>query len=270
MGYPSEPHRQQQEAAAFAPPPQDPYRPQYTAGPDHLGGPPYGYGPPTPPTSPTPSRRRLALVLALAIGVPVLLLGGAATAWFVLIEPVRDSMASASPADPGPSAELPAEPATPPSEEPSQETAPKGDDDDPLTSRPGGTVTLTGLEPGSKVAVTLNEVYHDAAPTADSAQPRPGNRLAAVQLTLTNKGRVGYNDAPMNGAVMIDSGSQQYPFSISRVEQGLPFHWMTSIKPGDSLKGTVVFEVPEDAELVRFQFALNSGYAQQRGEWALR
>ncbi|MGW3345416.1 DUF4352 domain-containing protein [Nonomuraea rubra] len=270
MGYPSDPHRQQ-EAAAFAPPPHDPYGPghQYTAGPDHLAGPPYGYGPPTPPTRP---RRRLALVLALAIGVPVVLLGGSATAWFVLVEPVRDSIssASASPADPPASAEQPAEPAAPPSDEPSEGTASKGDDGDPLTSRPGGTVTLAGMESGSKMAVTLNEVYHDAAPTADSAQPRPGNRLAAVQLTLTNKGRVVYSDAPMNGAVMIDSGSQQYPFSISRVEQGLPFHWMTSIKPGDSLKGTVVFEVPEDAELVRFQFALNSGYAQQRGEWALR
>ncbi|MFD0472727.1 DUF4352 domain-containing protein [Nonomuraea thailandensis] len=212
-------------------------------------------------------------MLALAIGVPVLLIGGAATAWFVLIQPVRDSITSApaSPADPRPSAEGPAEPATRPSEEPAQETAaPRADDDDPLTSRPGGTVTLTGLESGSKMAVTLNQIYHDAAPTADGAQPRPGNRLAAVQLTLTNKGRVVYNDAPMNGAVLIDSGSQQYPFSISRVEQGLPFHWMTSIKPGDSLKGTVVFEVPEDAELVRFQFALNSGYAQQRGEWSLR
>lgn len=31
----------------------------------------------------------------------------------------------------------------------------------------------------------------------------------------------------------------------------------------------VVFEVPESAKLVKLQFALNSGFADQKGEWTL-
>ncbi|UBU09962.1 DUF4352 domain-containing protein [Nonomuraea gerenzanensis] len=260
MGYPSEPHRRQQEY------------PPYLSGPDQAAGPPYGYGPPAPPA---PPRRHLALVLALAIGVPLLLIGGSATAWFLLIAPVRESItsASAAPADPRaasePGAAAPDEPAGVPSDAPAEEAAPGGDDGDPLTSEPGGTITLKGMEAGSKVAVTLDEVYSEAQPTQDSIQPKPGNRFMAVQLTLTNKGRVGYKDAPMNGAVVIDSERQQYPFSTAYVEQGQQFHWATSIDPSDSRKGLIVFEVPDGAEMVALQFTLNSGYAEQSGEWKL-
>ncbi|TYB63871.1 DUF4352 domain-containing protein [Nonomuraea sp. PA05] len=259
MGYPSEPQRPQQEM------------PPYLGGTEYGGGPPYGYGPPAPP----PPRRGLGLVLALAIGVPLLLIGGIATAWFVLIAPVRDSITSATVApaetreNAEPDAAAPDEPSGGPSDAPAEEPAPGGDDGDPLTSEPGGTVTLKGMEAGSKMAVTLNRAWSEARPTQDSVQPKPGNRLMAVQLTLTNKGRVTYKDAPMNGAVVIDSEGQQYPFSIAYVEQGQQFHWATTIDPGDSRKGLVVFEVPEGARMTTLQFTLNSGYADQHGEWKL-
>ncbi|AQZ60839.1 unnamed protein product [[Actinomadura] parvosata subsp. kistnae] len=283
MGYPSEPHRpppygsgpQQHESGPqpygsgpqpYGPGPQ-PYGsgPQYTAGPGHPGGPPYGYGPPAPPAP----RRNLALVLSLSIGLPLLLLGGFATAWFVLAAPARDTVTSASdsPAEALPSSQEESEPAAQASEE--EPASQEEDHGGGLTSKVGGTVTLTGLEAGSKMAVTLDQVYADAEPTLDSLQPKPGYRLCAVKLTLANKGSVVYKDAPMNGAVLIDADSQEYQFSISRVEQGQQFHWATSINPGDSRKGLVVFEVPQAAKMVKFQFSLNSGYARQRGEWTL-
>ncbi|WP_156325392.1 hypothetical protein [Nonomuraea sp. SBT364] len=42
-----------------------------------------------------------------------------------------------------------------------------------------------------------------------------------------------------------------------------------TLAAGDQRRGTLVFEVPKNAKIERFQFALESGFAEQKGEWRL-
>ncbi|WP_371479812.1 hypothetical protein [Kitasatospora sp. NBC_00315] len=43
----------------------------------------------------------------------------------------------------------------------------------------------------------------------------------------------------------------------------------TNIAPGESGKGFVTFEVPKDAKLAKIQFGLDSGFADQTGQWTI-
>jgi hypothetical protein len=86
---------------------------------------------------------------------------------------------------------------------------------------------------------------------------------------LANQGVAVYSDSPSNGAVLIDGEGQQFRSTLHQVSEGQSFGGSATINVGDSRKGVIVFEVPEGAKLVKFQFGLNSGFAQQKGEWTL-
>ncbi|TYB63868.1 DUF4352 domain-containing protein [Nonomuraea sp. PA05] len=137
------------------------------------------------------------------------------------------------------------------------------------TARVGGALTLQGTDPALKVSVTLNRVVNPATPASDFLKPQTGNKLAAVEITLTNAGQAVYADAPTTGAWLIDAEGQQYRFSLSSVTEGQSFGGTVTVNAGDSRKGVIVFEVPEAARLTKFQFGLNYGIADQKGEWTL-
>lgn len=262
MGYPSqpqEPYGQQQ--------PQQPY-----------GYPPqhgYGYQPPTSP--PPPPRRNLGLILTLAIGIPLLLLGGCAAVVLVLsdaggresivteadspnvVVPTRAPDSSAPPAEEDTAAT--AQPAEQPTEEPSQK--------EQSAAAVGGSITLEGMDPGLKMKVTVNQVFNPATPAEDFMKPKTGTKFVAVQLTLSNVGQAVYDSAPSNGAYVIDSEGQQYQTTYARVREGQGFDGAATINAGDARKGVIIFAVPESAKLVKFQYGLNSGFANQKGEWTL-
>ncbi len=89
-------------------------------------------------------------------------------------------------------------------------------------------------------------------------------------MTLANRGQVVYDDSPDNGAKLIDAQGRQYNSRLHQVSEGQSFGGSATISVGDRRKGMIVFEVPEGTELAKFQFALNSGFADQKGEWLLR
>ncbi|MFF4197033.1 DUF4352 domain-containing protein [Nonomuraea sp. NPDC001831] len=254
MGYPTQPPHD-----PYGQNPQQPYGsgPQY---PQQSYGPgpqqqPYGYGyqQPTPP--PPPKRSNLGLILALAIGVPLLLLGGCAAIVAVLGDSTsRDRIVTEADS---PNASMPA---TAPSTAPPRKA-------EPSTASVGGAITLEGFE-GLKMAVTLTKLV-DPATAGQYQAPKAGYRLVAVQLTLKNVGPTVYSDSPTNGAVLIDADDQQYQSSFQDVREGQGFGGTATINNGDSRKGVIVYEVPKSAKVVKFQFALNSGFADQKGEWTL-
>ncbi|UBU09966.1 DUF4352 domain-containing protein [Nonomuraea gerenzanensis] len=137
------------------------------------------------------------------------------------------------------------------------------------TARVGGALTLQGTDPALKVSVTLNRVINPATPASDFLKPQSGNKLAAVEITLTNAGQAVYTDAPTTGAWLIDAEGRQYRFSLSNVTEGQSFGGTVTVNAGDSRKGVIVFEVPEAVRLTTFQFGLNYGIASQKGEWTL-
>jgi hypothetical protein len=253
MGYPPQP-------------PQDPYgqqppqQPYGNSGPQPQYG--YRYQPPTSPPPP-PRRSNLPLILTLAVGLPLLLLGGCAAVVLVLADTGRDAVVTEADS---PNMVIPSkEPAA--SAPPAEESQPAKNE--PSTATVGGSITLQGIDPGLKVTVTVNKLVNPATPEQDFMKPKAGNKFVAVELTLQNAGQAVYSDSPTNGAMLIDGDGQQYRSTIYDVKEGQSFGGSATINAGDSRKGVIVFEVPEGAKLAKLQFALNSGFAQQKGEWTL-
>ncbi|MER7500434.1 DUF4352 domain-containing protein [Nonomuraea pusilla] len=251
MGYPSQPHDPYGQQ-----PPQQPYGsgPQYPqqsygSGPQHPTQ--YGYGYQQPPP---PKRSNIGLILVLAIGIPLILLGGCGAVVLIVGDSTRDSVVT----------EADSPNAVMPSKQPSSAPPKKAE---PSTATVGGSISLEGFE-GLKMSVTLTKLV-DPATGGQYTSVKSGYRLVAVQLTLKNVGSTVYSDSPTNGAFLIDADDQQYQTSFQDVQEGQGFGGQATINAGDSRKGVIVFEVPKSAKLAKFQFALNSGFADQKGEWTL-
>ncbi|SEH00353.1 protein of unknown function [Nonomuraea solani] len=264
MGYPSQP----QGPYGQNQPQQQPYG---YSGPQ----PGYGYQPPAPPP---PPRRNIGLIILLAVGIPLLLMGGCAAIVLVAADTGREAVVTT--ADP-PNAVLPSklpessapvdkavetQPAEQPVEQPTEQ---QQADQGPSTATIGGSITLAGRDPGLQVAVTVVKLINPATPAEDFLKPKSGNKFVALEVTLQNAGQAVYSDSPTNGATLIDGQGQQYRSTVYRVREGQSFGGSATINTGDIRRGVIVFEVPEAAKLTKFQFALDSGFAEQKGEWTL-
>lgn len=153
------------------------------------------------------------------------------------------------------------------------DTSPDATSEEPATTattespkaRVGSTVSLEGQEDGVKVDATVVKVV-DPAPPGDFLTPK--GRIVAIQIKLTNTGTRPYDDSPGNGAKLVDGDGQS--FNATTLESGAgPAMGTVTITPGDSRLGFVSFDVPKEAVLSKFQLALDSGFANETGEWLL-
>ncbi len=134
----------------------------------------------------------------------------------------------------------------------------------------GDTLDLTGNQPGEEVAVTLVRVADPTQPTTDVEQPVAGNRLVGVQLRLANLGTAVYRDSPSNSAVLVDSDGQSFPTTlVTGITAGPEFPAGETIASGDSGLGYVVFTIPIASTVAKVQFRLDSGFANQTGQWTV-
>lgn len=134
----------------------------------------------------------------------------------------------------------------------------------------GDTITLKSNEDDLKLEVTLVKVVASAKPKDDFTVPEPGERFAAIQIRLKNVGSTTYDDSPGNGAKLIDSEDQQYDETMGEITHGPSIGSSVTLAPGGSRKGYLIFSVPKKAEIAMFQFALDSGFGPQTGEWLLK
>lgn len=134
----------------------------------------------------------------------------------------------------------------------------------------GDTITLKSSEDDLRLEVTVVKAVASAKPKDEFNVPEPGQRFAAVQIRLKNVGSTTYDDSPGNGAKLIDSEDQQYDETMGEVAHGPSIGSSVTLAPGGSRKGYLVFSVPKKAEIAMFQFALDSGFGPQTGEWLLK
>lgn len=131
----------------------------------------------------------------------------------------------------------------------------------------GSTIDLAGNSPGEKMAVTAVQVFPRAQGSDQFNTPNPGNRFYAVQFRLTDNGSIAYSDSPSNGAEVVDSTGQSYQSDLSTVAECQSFPGTENIATGSTGLGCIVFQVPRQAKITEIQFTLDSGFANQTGQW---
>ncbi|MFI8104569.1 DUF4352 domain-containing protein [Streptomyces sp. NPDC086023] len=131
----------------------------------------------------------------------------------------------------------------------------------------GTTVTLTGQR-SEKVAVTVLKVVDPATSSDEFFTPDEGNRYVSVQFRLKNIGRGPYRDSPVNGATLVDAQGQQFDADVvAKTTAGPRLPVALTIPAGNTALGYLTFQLPDGSKPVTVQFALNSGYAEDVGEW---
>lgn len=137
------------------------------------------------------------------------------------------------------------------------------------TAQIGDVITLVGSDETLKIAVKLNKVFPSAQPKDTFIGAGDGNEFYGVELILKNVGTVAYDDSPANGTVVIDDEGQQYGATLADLKHGVSLN-STTIAPGDVRKGVIAFAVTKGAKIVKLQMGLNSGFADQKGEWTIK
>jgi len=138
----------------------------------------------------------------------------------------------------------------------------------PATAWIGSAITLSGIDSGEQMAVTVTRVISHASPGDEFTSAPSGDRLYAVQFRLDDTGSAAYSDSPSNGAEVVDSSGQSYQASMIDTASGCTsFPATENVAPGASGLGCIVFEVPEAAKITGVQFTLDSGMGPQTGQW---
>ncbi|MFE3387340.1 DUF4352 domain-containing protein [Streptomyces anulatus] len=133
----------------------------------------------------------------------------------------------------------------------------------------GDTITLKGQEDGEQVAAILKKVVDPAQPKDEFFTPADGNRWIAAQFELTNTGKKPYADSPSNGAQVADADGQRFQSTFADTKAGPSMTSDAKVPPGEKVLGWVTFEVPKNSKIVTVQFGLNSGFADQTGQWTV-
>ncbi len=138
------------------------------------------------------------------------------------------------------------------------------------TAAVGDTLTLKGIEDGEQLDVTLKKWLPTAKGADEFNTPADGKRWAAAQFELVNTGSKVYADSPQNGAQAADAQGQRFSSWFGEIAAGPQMASDVSLPKGEKALGWVVFEVPAGAKIVSVQFAMNSGFAEQTGQWSVK
>lgn len=144
-------------------------------------------------------------------------------------------------------------------------TACSGDSDKPTVTKatdnpsasnspsPSPTPSAETLKVGDTVNIsTRNEfsatvlAYKDRGITGPPGLLQAGNKLAAVEVKICNKGDQPFPVSPFTWSLAYEDGARVEPFHVSGSELPQPVYPMDAkVKGGDCVRGNVTFEVPE-------------------------
>ncbi|MEV0112761.1 DUF4352 domain-containing protein [Streptomyces sp. NPDC050844] len=92
-------------------------------------------------------------------------------------------------------------------------------------------------------------------------------KWVAALFKLDNKGSEVYEDSPINGAQVADRTGQRFQATIADVTAGPAMASAVKLPPGETARGCLVFEVPEDSAITSVQWTPDSGFADDTGQW---
>lgn len=131
----------------------------------------------------------------------------------------------------------------------------------------GQPITLAGSS-AELIRVTPSNLRVVAPGEFDTV--RDSHHLVAVDVKLRNVGKRDYRDSPSNGAALVTRAGRVYDPSLIFTPPDCDTKGQLRIPRGASRVTCLAFEVPRGARLRAFEFALNSGYADMAGQWAIR
>ncbi|MCX4669081.1 DUF4352 domain-containing protein [Streptomyces sp. NBC_01381] len=133
----------------------------------------------------------------------------------------------------------------------------------------GDTLTLKGLKGGSRLDVTVEKFVDPAKSSSQFLEPATGKKWVAALFKLDNKGGKVYEDSPINGAQVADKTGQRFQATIADVTAGPAMAAAVKLPPGETARGWLVFEVPEDSAITSAQWTPDSGFADDTGQWQI-
>lgn len=134
----------------------------------------------------------------------------------------------------------------------------------------GDTLTLHGMKDNEKITVTLRQWRAPAVGADEFNKPSPGKKWVAAQVELKNTGSAEYSDSPTNGMQVADSQGQHFDTWIgAELAAGPTLDSGVKLSKGEKALGWAVFQVPSNSRIVTMQFTMDSGFADQTGEWKL-
>lgn len=138
------------------------------------------------------------------------------------------------------------------------------------TAAVGDTITLQGMEEGEQLDVTLKKWLPTAESADEYAGPQRGKKWVAAQFELTNTGSKVYADSPQNGVQVADAEGQRFNSWFGEITAGPEMASDVSLPKGEKALGWIVFEVPKNSKMVTLQFAMNSGFSDETGQWSVK
>jgi hypothetical protein len=138
----------------------------------------------------------------------------------------------------------------------------------PRAPRVGDSIDLSGSD--SEIKVKVVRVI-DPLSGGEFDTPDNGKRYVGIEIQMTNMGDSVYSDSPSNGAVLLYGDDRQ---AESTIIAGGPcaggFSTSVKLRPGARRRGCIPFEMSTTRKPKGFQFALDSGFSDDLGEWKLR
>jgi hypothetical protein len=131
----------------------------------------------------------------------------------------------------------------------------------------GDTITLKGMEDGEQLDVTVKKFLDPAKGADEFNQPESGKKWVAAQFQLVNTGSKVYSDSPSNGAKVADVDGQRFDAWFGEIAAGPAMTSDLNLPKGEKALGWIVFEVPKNSKIVTIQYGMNSGFAEQTGQW---
>jgi len=140
------------------------------------------------------------------------------------------------------------------------------------TAHIGDTLTLSGTKEGEQIAVTIKKWADPAKGNDQYIPPQKGMRWVAGQFELTNTGTAVYADSPGNSAQVADTKGQRFRSTMAAGTLAAGPEMTSGLKlpRGEKALGWIVFEVPKDSKVASVQFTMNSGFADETGQWNIR
>lgn len=133
----------------------------------------------------------------------------------------------------------------------------------------GDTLTLHGTDDGLQLDVTLVKWVDNAKSADEFSSPEKGNKWVAAQFQIVNTGTAVYSDSPSNGAQVSDSEGQQFTPVFATITAGPEMQASVRLAKGATALGYITFEVPKTSKIATLQLALDSGFADESGQWQI-